>query len=128
MSKQLELVASYILSELQILEKEPKFHNMIKRTIQVKMWDKANTKSFFTGKISKNAIESGERVKEHWYGATRLALDIIQMENPTVEKIVSEIKTKLTWNYTTSQENYILASNNQDYRFISELVDFDKIK
>ena len=126
MDRKLELVARYILKELKTLEEEPEFYDLIKRTIQVKMWDKANTKAFFTGKISKAALESGERVKEHWYGATRLALDIIEMKDPTIEKIVNEIKTKLTWNYTTSEENYILANNNQDYSLISELVDYNK--
>lgn len=126
MDEKLKIVAEYIIDELDLLKRKPKYFHLIKRNIQVKMWDKANTKQFFTGKITKAALESGERVKEHWYGATQLALDIIEMENPTVEKIVNEIKTKLTWNYTTSEENYILANNGQDYSLVSELVDYQK--
>lgn len=126
MDKKLQLVAEYILDELELLERKPQYFDLIKRNIQVKIWDKANTKAFFTGKITKNALENGERVREHWYGATPLALDIINMETPTIEKIVNEIKTKLTWNYTTKEENWILANNNQDYNLVSELVDFVK--
>ena len=124
MNNPLNLVAEYILDELELLKRKPKYFNLIKRNIQVKIWDKANTNKFFTGKISKDALETGERVKEHWYGATQLSLDIMEMENPTIEKIVSEIENKLTWNYTTKKENYILANNNQDYSLISELVDY----
>ena len=124
MKNSLNLVAEYILDELDLLKRKPKYYNLIKRNIQVKMWDKANTKKFFTGKITKAALESGERVKEHWYGATRLSLDIIEMQEPTIENIVSEIENKLTWNYTTKEENYILANNNQDYSLVSELVDY----
>ena len=63
---------------------------------------------------------------EHWYGATRLALDIMEMKDPTVDKIVYEWTTKLTWNYTTSEENQVLKHNNQDYSLISELVNYKK--
>lgn len=124
MNNHLNLVAEYILDELELLKRKPQYRNLIKRNIQVMIWDKANTKKFFTGKISKAALKSGKKVKEHWYGATPLAIDIMEMDNPTVESIVSEIETKLTWNYTTKEENYLLKHHNQDYSLISELVDY----
>jgi hypothetical protein len=126
MDKKLELVARFVLKQLELVKENPELFDLCKRSIQVAVWDRANTKAFFTGKITKRALETGERVKEHWYGATPLALDIMNMESPTVEKIVNEIKEKLTWNYTTSEENWILANNNQDYSLISELVDYKK--
>ena len=126
MDNKLKKVARYILKELETFKQDPEFFDEIKRTIQVKLWDKAKRKSFFTGKISKSALENGERVMEHWYGATRLALDIMEMKDPTVDKIVYEWTTKLTWNYTTSEENQVLKHNNQDYSLISELVNYKK--
>jgi len=111
----LELVAEYILDELDLLKRKPKYYHLIKRNIQVKMWDKAQTKFFWTGMISEEALRSGERVKEHWYGATPLALDIMEMETPSVEKIVNLILQKLTWHYTTVEENQKLKFNGQDY-------------
>lgn len=128
MINKLELVAEYILEELEILKRKPHLKNLIKRNIQVVSWDKANTKEFFTGMISEAALENGERVKEHWYGGTQLALDIMNLENPTKDTIVNEIKTKLTWNYTTAEENQILKYSEQDYSTISPLVTYSKFK
>ena len=109
--KKLELVAEYILNELELSKAKPEYFDLVKRTIQVKMWDKCKTMEFFTGKITKKALETGQRVKEHWYGATRLSLDIMELENPTVNQIVNLMVTKLTWNYTTKEENNILRVN-----------------
>ena len=128
MINKLDLTAEYILEELEILKRKPHLKQLIKRNIQVGVWDKANTKQFHTGKITKSALENGERVKEHWYGATQLALDIMDMENPTIDTIVKEIKSKLTWNYTTSEENVILKHNGQDYSKISPLVEYKRYK
>ena len=50
----------------------------------------------------------------------------MEMKDPTVDKIVYEWTTKLTWNYTTSEENQVLKHNNQDYSLISELVNYKK--
>jgi len=55
-------------------------------------------------------------------------LDIMELENPTINTIVSEIKTKLTWNYTTKEENQILKFSNQDYSKISKLVRYEDIQ
>jgi len=122
----LELAAEYILEELNQLELKPKFRELIKRNIQVIIYDKTQTKEFWTGKITQAALDSGKKPtkcsKEHWYGLTQLALDIIEMENPTKEKILNEIQTKGTFNYTTSEENRILKHNNQNYELVSELV------
>ena len=123
--KQLAIVAEYIIDELELLKRKPYYNDIIKRNIQVKMWDKCKTNQSFTGMITKDALETGQRVKEHWYGATPLALDIMNMENPTVDEIVNLIKTKLTWNYTTKEENQILRHNGQDYTKVSELVLFN---
>lgn len=122
----LELAAEYILDELERLKSKPKFRELIKRNIQVIIYDKTQTKGFWTGKITQAALDSGKKPnqcsKEHWYGLTQLALDIIEMENPTKEKILYEIQTKGTFNYTTSEENRILKHNNQNYELVSELV------
>ena len=52
----------------------------------------------------------------------------MDMENPTIDTIVNEIKSKLTWNYTTSEENVILKHNGQDYSKISPLVEYKRYK
>ena len=126
MINKLDLLGEYILEELKLLKRKPHLKNLIKRNIQVASWDKANTLEYFTGMISEAALESGERVKEHWYGGTQLALDIMELENPTKEIIINEIKTKLTWNYTTKEENVILKYSEQDYSKISRLVEYKK--
>lgn len=122
----LELTAEYILEELDILKRKPHLKQLIKRNIQVSSWDKANTKEFHTGLISEEALKTGERVKEHWYGGTQLALDIMNLKNPTIDDIINEIKSKLTWNYTTSEENQILKFSDQDYSKISKLVKYNR--
>jgi hypothetical protein len=48
------------------------------------------------------------------------------LENPTIDTIINEIKTKLTWNYTTAEENQILKYSNQDYSKITPLVEYKK--
>jgi len=126
MINKLDLLGEYILEELKLLKRKPHLKNLIKRNIQVASWDKANTKEYFTGMISEAALESGERVKEHWYGGTQLALDIMELENPTIDTIINEIKTKLTWNYTTKEENVILKYSEQNYSKISPLVEYKK--
>lgn len=126
MINKLDLLGEYILEELKLLKRKPHLKNLIKRNIQVASWDKANTLEYFTGMISEAALESGERVKEHWYGGTQLALDIMELENPTMDTIITEIKTKLTWNYTTKEENVILKYSEQDYSKISRLVEYKK--
>ena len=126
MINKLDLLGEYILEELKLLKRKPHLKNLIKRNIQVASWDKANTREYFTGMISEAALENGERVKEHWYGGTQLALDIMELENPTMDTIINEIKTKLTWNYTTKEENVILKYSNQDYSKITPLVEYKK--
>jgi hypothetical protein len=126
MINKLDLLGEYILEELKLLKRKPHLKNLIKRNIQVASWDKANTREYFTGMISEAALENGERVKEHWYGGTQLALDIMELENPTIDTIINEIKTKLTWNYTTADENQILKYSNQDYSKITPLVEYKK--
>lgn len=123
MINKLELTAEYLLEELKLLKKKPHLIQSIKRTIQVACWDKTNTLEFFTGMISEAAFKNDERVKEHWYGGTQLALDIMELENPTIDTITNEIKTKLTWNYTTSDENQTLKYNGQNYSKISKLIE-----
>ena len=126
MINKLDLLGEYILEELKLLKRKPHLKNLIKRNIQVASWDKANTREYFTGMISEAALENGERVKEHWYGGTQLALDIMELENPTMDTIINEIKTKLTWNYTTAEENQILKYSNQDYSKITPLVEYKR--
>jgi predicted membrane protein len=126
MINKLDLLGEYILEELKLLKRKPHLKNLIKRNIQVASWDKANTREYFTGMISEAALENGERVKEHWYGGTQLALDIMELENPTIDTIINDIKTKLTWNYTTADENQILKYSNQDYSKITPLVEYKK--
>tara|TARA_B110000503_G_scaffold108208_1_gene161812 strand:+ start:508 stop:894 length:387 start_codon:yes stop_codon:yes gene_type:complete len=123
----LELTAEYILEGLKLLKRKPHLKQLIKRNIQVASWDKANTLEYFTGMISEASLESGEKVKEHWYGGTQLALDIMEIKYPTIDTIINEIKTKLTWNYTTKEENQILKFSNQDYSKISKLVKYKTI-
>ena len=50
----------------------------------------------------------------------------MELENPTIDTIINEIKTKLTWNYTTKEENQILKFSNQDYSKISKLVKYKR--
>ena len=122
----LQLTAEYVLEQLDILKRKPHLKPLIKRCIQVACWDKANTQEYFTGMISESALESGKKVKEHWYGGTQLALDIMELENPTTDIIINEIKSKLTWNWTTKEENQTLKHNGQDYSKISKLVKYIK--
>ena len=123
--KNLDLTARYIKREIELYKIEPEFKELIKRTIQVKLWDRAKTVAFFTGKITKAALglKKGKRTKEHWYGATRLALELMEMEIiPSVDQIINDVKTKLTYNYTTKKENQNLKDNDQNYSLISPLV------
>jgi len=103
---------------------KPHLKEHYKRIIQVKAWDSANTNIFWSGKISEAAllVPKNERCKEHEYGTTALALDILALENPTIEDIVKELKAKLIWNWTTREENMILRNNSQNYDMISKLV------
>lgn len=41
---------------------------------------------------------------------------------PSVDQIINDVKTKLTYNYTTKKENQILKDNDQNYSLISPLV------
>lgn len=84
-----------------------------------------NTKAYWTGMVSEAALElpKSKRTKEHAYGMTQLAKDILAIENPTVGKIKAEILSeKSKYNLTTAKENMILRNNNQDYSTISPLV------
>jgi hypothetical protein len=107
---------------------KPHLKEHYKRIIQVKAWDSANTNIFWSGKITEAAllVPKKERCKEHEYGTTALALDILALENPTIEEIIKELKTKLVWNWTTREENMILRNNDQDYSKISKLVEYTK--
>ena len=51
--------------------------------------------------------------------------DLMKMDNLNVEIVKNYIHDKLSWNYTTSEENVILKHNNQDYSSISNLVSFN---
>ena len=84
-----------------------------------------NTKGFWTGMVSEAALAlpKSKRTKEHAYGMTQLAKDLLAIENPTIEKIKAEILSeKSKYNLTTAKENMILRNNNQDYSTISPLV------
>ena len=114
-----------VIQEICILAKaKPHRIDRYKRIIQVAAWDSANTNIFWSGKITEAAllVTKSQRCKEHEYGTTALALDILSLEDPTVEEIMNELKTKLVWNWTTREENQILKHNNQDYTKISKLV------
>jgi|TARA_B100001094_G_C17660923_1_gene544179 hypothetical protein len=109
-----------------------KYYKFFRRAIQVAAWDGANTLAFFTGMITENAklllsggLKKTKLCKEHWYGATQLADDLMEMDNLNVEIVKNYIYDKLSWNYTTSEENVILKHNNQDYSSISNLVLFN---
>ena len=130
-SKKLKERAKVINNLLQLHPENPKIY---RRLIQVTAWDGANIKEFWTGMITENALKSGERVKEHWYSATMLAEDLINKfsglsdegymwssSDERIQNIALEIRSKLTWNYTTKKENEILKQNNQDYSKISDL-------
>ena len=83
-----------------------------------------NTLGFFTGMVSEEALKlpKSKRTKEHAYGMTKLAKDLIAIENPTIDKIKDIILgPNAKYNLTTSEENMILRSNNQDYSTISKL-------
>ena len=79
-----------------------------------------NAKLLLSGGLKKTKL-----CKEHWYGATQLAEDLMKMDNLNVEIVKNYIHDKLSWNYTTSEENVILKHNNQNYSSISNLVSFN---
>jgi len=67
-------------------------------------------------------LPKSKRTKEHLYGMTKLAVDILNIKEPTAENIKAEILDKGRFNLTTANENMILRNNNQDYTKISTLV------
>ena len=113
---------------INVMLKNHHIHPQIfRRAIQVAAWDGASTKRFWTGLITQEALNSGERVKEHWYSATKLAEDLINLyggvnwnsSTHRFREIAIQIMSKMTWNYTTKEENQVLKHNNQDYSKIS---------
>ena len=88
-----------------------------------------NTKAYHSGMITEAALEDGSRTKEHAYGMTKLAEDLLAIENPTIESIEFEILSwKSKWHYSTRKENMILKNNGQNYDDprISKLVEYTK--
>lgn len=84
-----------------------------------------NTKGYWTGLVSEAALAlpKSKRTKEHAYGMTNLAKDLLAINNPTVDKIKAEILSeKSKYNLTTAKENMILRNNDQNYDMISKLV------
>lgn len=107
-------------------QSNPSFYAFAYRSLQNHLTTNlCNTKAYWTGMVSEAALElpKSKRTKEHAYGMTQLAKDILAIENPTIEKIKAEILSeKSKYNLTTGKENMILRNNNQDYSTISPLV------
>ena len=101
------------------------FYEFAKRSIQNHLTTNlCNTNSYFTGMVSTEALllPKSKRTKEHLYGMTKLAVDILNIKEPTAENIKAAILDKGRFNLTTANENMILRNNNQDYTKISTLV------
>ena len=138
--EKLEDSARYVQRDLQNLrtdmenpsiddKKKKRYKNKTIRRIQLDMWDNVKTVAFRIDLITKDAIETDVPTCEHWYSGDRLATEFEAMVTiPTCEYIVNEMKTKLTWIYTTKEENQILKNNDQNYSDprISTLVDWVK--
>ena len=117
-------IKDYLWMALRVQD-DPGHYKFAKRSIQNHLTtDLCNTNSYFTGMISTEALllPKSERTKEHLYGMTRLAVDILNIKEPTVENIKAAILDKGRFNLTTSKENMTLRNNNQDYNSISPLV------
>ena len=105
----------------------PEVGDALKRVLQVLFWDVTSTNDYFTGKISEKAKRTGQKSKEHHYGASQFSLELMERalsENITEVDIRAALGEKMTWNYTTSEENTTLRHNNQDYSKISKLVNY----
>ena len=113
------------ISELwSISNNRPHLKKQMQRLISVAAWDACQTLTFWTGLRSKQSLESDKKVKEHWYSANQFAKDILNlplMEALDTKEIIMHLITKLSWNYTTSEENQVLKHNKQDYSKISEM-------
>ena len=108
-------------------KEDPDFYPFAKRCLQNHLTTNlCNTNSYFTGMTSTESLTlpKSKRTKEHHYGMTRLAEDLLSLKNPTPESIKLEILNKGTFNLTTANENMILRNNNQDYSFISHMVKY----
>ena len=108
-------------------KEDPEFYPFAKRCLQNHLTTNlCNTNSYFTGMTSTESrtLPKSKRTKEHHYGMTRLAEDLLSLKNPTTESIKLEILNKGTFNLTTANENMILRNNNQDYSFISPMVKY----
>ena len=126
--ERLTSTAEYIATQRLLFDNEPHLKKHIQRAIQVAAWDACQTLAFWTGLQSKQSIESGKKIREHWYGATQFAEDILNlplMEALDIEVIIMHLITKLSWNYTTSEENQVLKHNKQDYSMISKMIIVD---
>ncbi len=108
-------------------KEDPGFYPFAKRCLQNHLTTNlCNTNSYFTGMTSTESLTlpKSKRTKEHHYGMTRLAEDLLSLKNPTPESIKLEILNKGTFNLTTANENMILRNNNQDYSFISPMLKY----
>ena len=118
--------ADYLYIVLKTKE-DPGFYPFAKRCLQNHLTTNlCNTNSYFTGMTSTESLTlpKSKRTKEHHYGMTRLAEDLLSLKNPTPESIKLEILNKGTFNLTTANENMILRNNNQDYSFISPMLKY----
>ena len=124
--EKLEQACQDYLYMVKHAQSNPSFYAFAYRSLQNHLTTNlCNTKAYWTGMVSEAALTlpKSKRTKEHAYGMTQLAKDILAIEKPTVEKIKAEILSdKSKYNLTTAKENMILRNNNQDYSTISPLV------
>ena len=129
--ERLNNAAEWILELKARADREPRFFNNAKRSIQVQAWDVSKTKDLYTGMITENAMVKGaKKTMEHHYSSTEFAKHILSLKTISVDIILHELKDKMTWNWTTPEENMILRSNGQNYDDprISKLVKDPKFK
>ena len=108
-------------------KEDPGFYPFAKRCLQNHLTTNlCNTNGYFTGMTSTESLKlpKSKRTKEHHYGMTRLAKDLLDLVDPTIDTIKAEVLNKGTFNLTTASENMILRNNNQDYSTISSMIKY----
>mgnify|MGYP006110257853 CR=1 FL=1 len=108
-------------------KEDPGFYPFAKRCLQNHLTTNlCNTNSYFTGMTSTESLKlpKSKRTKEHHYGMTRLAKDLLDLVNPTIDAIKTIVLSRGTFNLTTAKENMILRNNNQDYTAISSMIKY----
>ena len=116
----------YICESKRMLEQNPNLYRFIIDGVRNNIFYMTSTNEFFTGKYSFEAFEhirkggkASDLCKEHHYSLKRLCTEIMY-PNVSRDEISDMIKSKGTFNLTTTKENQKLKKNRQSYE-ISEI-------